>query len=71
MATIANVTTAEALLAAGDIGRCELVRGELIMMSPAGSEHGWVVMNIGGPVGGVCQAAFAGEGFWGRDRLLD
>jgi Uma2 family endonuclease len=50
MATIDNVTTAEALLAAGDIGRCELVRGELIMMSPAGSEHGWVVANVTAPL---------------------
>lgn len=50
MATIENVTTAQQLLAAGDIGRCELVRGELIMMSPAGSEHGWIVMNIAAPL---------------------
>ncbi len=46
MATIQHVTTAEQLLAAGDIGRCELVRGELITMSPAGSEHGWMVSQI-------------------------
>jgi Uma2 family endonuclease len=50
MATIENITTAEQLLAARDIGRCELVRGELIMMSPAGSEHGWIVMNVAGPL---------------------
>ena len=34
------ITTAEQLLCAGDIGRCELVRGELRMMIPAGGEHG-------------------------------
>ena len=34
------ITTAEQLLRAGDIGRCELVRGELRMMIPAGGEHG-------------------------------
>lgn len=50
MATIETITTADQLLAAGDIGRCELVRGELIMMSPAGSEHGWIVVNITMPL---------------------
>jgi Uma2 family endonuclease len=35
-----HITTAEQLLAAGDIGRCELIRGELRMMTPAGWDHG-------------------------------
>ncbi|NQV26001.1 MAG: Uma2 family endonuclease [Rhodopirellula sp.] len=30
--------------------RCELIKGEIHLMSPAGSEHGWVVMNVAGPV---------------------
>jgi Uma2 family endonuclease len=51
MATIETITTAEQLLAARDIGRCELVRGELIMMSPAGSEHGRIVVKITVPLG--------------------
>ncbi len=34
------ITTAEELLKAGDIGRCELVRGHLVMMVPAGADHG-------------------------------
>jgi Uma2 family endonuclease len=46
MATIESITTAEQLLAAGDIGRCELVRGALIMMSPAGAEHGRIVARM-------------------------
>jgi Uma2 family endonuclease len=50
MAMIENITTAERLLAAGDIGRCELVRGELVMISPAGSEHGWIVTNVTVPL---------------------
>lgn len=30
--------------------RYELIKGELITMSPAGSEHGAVIMNLGGPL---------------------
>lgn len=40
MATTQGISTAEQLLEATGLGRCELVRGELIMMSPAGFEHG-------------------------------
>ena len=32
--------TADELLKMGDIGRCELIYGELVMMSPAGFGHG-------------------------------
>lgn len=41
-----SITTADQLLDAGDIGRCELIRGELHMMSPAGGTHGWVAQNF-------------------------
>lgn len=41
-----EIATAEELLAAGDIGPCELVQGELVMMSPAGFEHGVVTQRI-------------------------
>ena len=34
------IRTAEELEHAGDIGRCELIRGELIMMMPPGGTHG-------------------------------
>ena len=34
------ITTATQLLQAGDIGRCELVRGKLVMMMPPGGRHG-------------------------------
>lgn len=41
------ITTAKQLLAAPDeLGPCELVRGELIMMTPAGEEHSQVEGNL-------------------------
>lgn len=41
-----SITTAEELLRAGDIGRCELIRGELVMMVPPGGEHGEIANEI-------------------------
>lgn len=47
MSTVASkLITADELLRMGDIGRCELIYGELIMMSPAGAEHGVVTARI-------------------------
>ncbi len=46
MATVEQITTAEELFQASDLGRCELLRGELVMMSPAGSEHGMIAAAI-------------------------
>ncbi len=46
MATIHQITTAQQLLETPDLGRCELVRGELIMMTPAGFKHGRIVSRI-------------------------
>ena len=45
-----DITTAEELLRAGDVGRCELVRGELRMMIPPGAKHGWITINLTGPI---------------------
>jgi Uma2 family endonuclease len=43
MSTIATKPiTADELFSMGDIGRCELIYGELVMMSPAGAAHGVV-----------------------------
>jgi Uma2 family endonuclease len=41
------ITTAEQLFQAPELGPCELLRGELIMMSPAGSKHGMITLRIG------------------------
>ncbi len=46
MATAGMIATADQLLRAGEIGRCELVGGELRMMSPAGFRHGVVTARI-------------------------
>jgi Uma2 family endonuclease len=46
-ATSTKPITAAQLLKMGDIGRCELLYGELVMMSPAGLEHGVVALRIG------------------------
>ncbi|HEY8666274.1 MAG TPA: Uma2 family endonuclease [Tepidisphaeraceae bacterium] len=46
MTTIAKPITAEELFAMGDIGRCELVRGKIIKMAPAGADHGDVAGEI-------------------------
>ena len=50
MTTTEKIVTAEQLLSAPGLGRCELVRGELIMMSPAGARHGRIVVNITTPL---------------------
>jgi Uma2 family endonuclease len=55
MATTLTITTAEQLLATASSGRSELVRGELVMMTPAGFEHGRVVINISLPLAGFVK----------------
>jgi Uma2 family endonuclease len=42
-----KLMTADELFMKGNIGRCELMYGELIMMSPAGAEHGVVALRFG------------------------
>ncbi|HEX8068854.1 MAG TPA: Uma2 family endonuclease [Pyrinomonadaceae bacterium] len=51
MSTTTQLTTADELLKLprGSF-RYELVKGELITMSPAGSEHGAVIMNLAAPL---------------------
>jgi Uma2 family endonuclease len=45
--TTTKLVTADELLTMRDIGRCELIYGQLVMMSPAGLPHGMVAMRIG------------------------
>jgi Uma2 family endonuclease len=46
MATTQHLINAEELFAMPNLGRCELVRGELVMMSPSGFTHGLIVVNL-------------------------
>ncbi len=46
MVTTYHNVTVEQLLATPGLGRCELVRGELIMMTPAGFEHGCIAADL-------------------------
>ena len=46
MTTATKSINADELFAMGDIGRCELLYGELVMMSPAGAEHGVVAVRF-------------------------
>lgn len=50
------ITTADELLRAQDIGRCELVRGELHMMVPPGYEHGRLQNRIGRRLGNLVES---------------
>ena len=47
MVSTGSITTAEELFEAGDIGRCELIRGQVVMMTPAGGEHGRMMIKLG------------------------
>jgi Uma2 family endonuclease len=51
MTATTKLITADELFAMGDIGRCELIYGELVMMSPASPEHGVVAARIARLIG--------------------
>ena len=44
---VKTLLTADDVLAMSDIGRSELVKGELITMAPSGAEHGKLTVKIG------------------------
>jgi Uma2 family endonuclease len=54
MATIDQITTAEQLLDA-NVPHCELIAGELVMMSPAGFDHGGIAGNIAAALGAFAK----------------
>jgi Uma2 family endonuclease len=48
MVSITETLTAEQLFQRPDLGRCELLRGELVLMSPSGSLHAIVAASVAG-----------------------
>ncbi len=66
-----EITTAEQLFQAPDIGnRLELVRGVLIVMSPAGAEHGWIASRILIRLGTHVEASDLGKTFAAETGFL-
>jgi Uma2 family endonuclease len=63
MTTTEPLITADDLLRTPDLGRCELVRGELIRTTPAGSEHGSITINITTPLSIFVSRAGLGRVF--------
>jgi Uma2 family endonuclease len=55
MSTATKPITAEELYAMGDIGRCELVKGEIIHMAPAGADHGDIAGEMFGLIWGFVK----------------
>ena len=51
-----QITTAEQLLRATEVGRCELVRGEFRELIPPSFEHGRVAMRIGARIVNYVEA---------------
>ena len=66
-----EITSAEQLFQAPDNGsRMELVRGVLVMMSPAGSEHGRIASRILVRLGSYVEANDLGETFAAETGFL-
>jgi Uma2 family endonuclease len=70
MTIASSIRTAEQLIRAKDIGRCELVRGELIMMSPAGANHGLIASRIDRRLGTFVEQHRLGEAFGAETGFL-
>src|SRR5215203_1672216 len=61
MSTATKDITADELLQMGDIGPCELIYGELVMMSPAGTDHGIIASRLARYVGNYVEEKKLGE----------
>jgi Uma2 family endonuclease len=61
MATSEKTMTADEYFALGDIGPSVLIQGELILMSPAGYDHGWIACNIAGALRNFVKAKKLGR----------
>ena len=61
MAIIEKTMTADQLFALGDIGPCELIRGELIHMSPTGYDHGRISSKIDRALGNFVESRKLGQ----------
>jgi Uma2 family endonuclease len=70
MVAIETRMTAEQLLNAPDMGRCELLRGELIMMSPSGSLHGRLTAYFAGLLLDYLKEHATGEVFGAETGFL-
>ena len=71
MSTIEQSTmTAEQLLAAPGLGRCELIRGELVMMSPTGGEHGRLLTMLAARLFGFVEPRNLGAVYSGDPGFL-
>jgi Uma2 family endonuclease len=70
MSSTEQINSADQLLHAPGLGRYELVRGELIMMSPPGSEHGRIEMNVAIPLGTFVRNRKLGTVFGGDTGFL-
>jgi len=70
MATTAEITTAEQLFEAPDLGPCELVRGELIMVSPPGYVHGSIEARLARALGNFVEANGLGDVLAGEPGFI-
>ncbi|MBI1878285.1 MAG: Uma2 family endonuclease [Chloroflexi bacterium] len=43
-----KLITGEELVAIGNLGRCELIEGRIVVMAPTGDEHGGIEVKLGG-----------------------
>jgi Uma2 family endonuclease len=68
--TLNKLVTADELLAMGDIGRCELVRGEVIPMAPAGENHGQYGMRLAWRLAAFIEENNLGETYLAETGFL-